>query len=80
MDAVLKKWGNSVGIRLPSALLKETRLRENQRVEVLARKGEIVIKPSNARRYRLSDLISGITPKNRHVSVEFGRPVGSELL
>jgi len=80
MEAVLKKWGNSVGVRLPSALLKEARLHENQRVEVLAKKGAIVIKPSNARRYRLTELLTGITPKNRHASIEFGRPVGGELL
>lgn len=80
METVLKKWGNSVGVRLPSSVLKQVRLRENQRVEVLAKKGVIVIKPSNSRRYRLSEFLAAITSGNRHAPVEFGKPVGRELL
>ena len=80
METVLKKWGNSVGVRLPSSVLKQVRLRENQRVEVLAKKGAIVIKPSKSRRYRLSEFLAAITSENRHAPVEFGAPVGRELL
>ena len=80
MEAVLKKWGNSIGVRLPSSVLKETRLAENQRVEIRAKKGAIVIKPMRVQRYALSELLARVTPRNRHDSVEFGRPVGRELL
>lgn len=30
-------------------------------------------------RYKLDDLLSGITDDNAHGEVDFGRPVGSEL-
>ena len=80
MEAVLKKWGNSIGVRLPSSVLKETRLTENQRVEIRAKKGAIVIKRMRVQRYALSELLARVTPRNRHDSVEFGRPVGRELL
>jgi len=80
MEAVLKKWGNSIGVRLPSSVLKETRLTENQRVEIRAKRGAIVIKPMKAQRYTLNELLARVTPTNRHDSVEFGRPAGRELL
>jgi antitoxin MazE len=80
MEAVLKKWGNSVGVRLPSAVLRETRLAENQRVEIHAKKGAIVIKPMKAPRYALRELLARVTRTNRHDAVELGRPVGRELL
>jgi antitoxin MazE len=80
MEAVLKKWGNSIGVRLPSPVLKEARLTQNQRVTISARKGAIVIKASKARQYSLAELVGGITRKNRHAAVEFGQPIGRELL
>ena len=80
MQVTLKKWGNSIAVRLPSPLLKEASLTENQRVEISAKKGAIVIKPLRARRYTLAELVERIGPKNRHDSVEFGRPIGRELL
>jgi antitoxin MazE len=80
MQAVLKKWGNSVGVRLPVSVLKEVRLTESQRVEISVKKGAIVLKPQKHRRYTLAELMSGVTTKNRHALVDLGKPVGRELL
>lgn len=80
MQAVLKKWGNSIGVRLPAHILKEVRLTENQPVEVSAKKGAVVIRPLKGRRQTLAKLLTGITPANRHDAEDFGRPVGRERL
>jgi antitoxin MazE len=80
MQAVLKKWGNSIGVRLPAHILKEVRLAENQPVEVAARKGAVVIRPLKVRRRTLASLLHGITPSNRHGIEDFGAPVGRESL
>jgi antitoxin MazE len=80
MQVVLKKWGNSVALRLPSHVLKEANLTENQRVQLSTKKGAILIKPLSARRLTLTELVERISPDNRHDSMEFGRPVGRELL
>jgi antitoxin MazE len=80
MQAVLKKWGNSIGVRLPAHILKEVRLAENQPVEVAAQKGAVVIRPLKGRRQTLANLLNGITPSNRHDAEDFGSPVGRELL
>ncbi len=47
MEAVLdiKKWGNSLGVRLPAALARAVRLRSDQRVRLSVEDGAIVIRP-----------------------------------
>jgi antitoxin MazE len=38
-----------------------------------------VVKPRTRRRYRLENLIAGITEENRHSEIEWGPPVGNEV-
>jgi len=47
--------------------------------------GEVVMRELRARRgsnreFTLKDLLTGVTKKNRHHEVDFGRPVGKEKL
>lgn len=79
MEAKTVKWGNSLALRIPSAIVKECGLAENTLVDISLRKGEIVIKPMR-KRYMLSDLLAGITPENVHGEVGMDEPVGQELL
>lgn len=72
--------GKQRGPPTASHVLKEANLTENQRVQLSTKKGAILIKPLRARRYTLAELVERISPNNRHDSVEFGRPVGRELL
>ena len=81
MDAVLKKWGNSVAIRLPAHVVKESHLKLNQGVEIIAEAGRIVITPRlKPTRYRLSGLLAGINENNRHDAVDSEPAVGREVL
>jgi antitoxin component of MazEF toxin-antitoxin module len=41
--------------------------------------GSLVLTPTR-RVYRLKDLVKDITPANRHDEIDFGPPVGRELL
>ncbi len=77
MPILVKKWGNSAGIRIPALVLEAAKIRLEQPVEVRAEGGRIVIEPVLAG-YDLNDLIAGITPKNRHGESDFGPPVGRE--
>ena len=46
-DAILdlKRWGNSLGVRLPVAVARAANLRVDQRVRVTVEDGKIVITP-----------------------------------
>jgi antitoxin MazE len=77
-DARLSKWGNSLAIRIPQALVKQARLSEGDQVSLdLAADGSIVLR-SRAPRYSLEELVAGITPRNRHRETKWGPSQGKE--
>ena len=80
MRAKVKKWGNSASIRIPSAVLKAARLDLDDAVDLREEDGRIVIEPLERHESRLEDLVNAITKDNLHDEVEFGEPVGKELL
>ena len=80
MDAVIRKWGNSPALRLPTAVLKEAGYQLEQKVDLVVSKGRIIIQPSERVEYDLDSLVNGINAKNLHTEVSFGSPVGKEAL
>jgi antitoxin MazE len=80
MEAVIRKWGNSPALRLPTSVLKEAGYRLEQKVELTVSRGRIVIRPLEKVEYELDALVDGITAGNAHGEVSFGEPVGKESL
>lgn len=79
MRGTIKKWGNSLAVRLPASVVQATTLREDSAVEIEGDNGVIVIKQVEAE-YELGELVAQITPENRHDEADFGGPVGKEAL
>ena len=79
MEAVIRKWGNSPALRLPSAALKDAGYVLEQKVELIVSRGRIVIQPSDNVTYSLENLLTGITKDNSHGEASFGKPVGKEI-
>jgi antitoxin MazE len=77
MEAVIKKWGNSLGIRIPNLIVRELSLKEGSCVEIRDKGNEIIIKPKQ--KNKLSDMLNEITEQNIHKEIETGSPVGKEL-
>lgn len=80
MRAIVKKWGNSAAVRIPSAVMEQARLEIDQTVEVRVEGGSVVIEPLAAPEYSLDDLLAEVTPENLHEEESFGPPVGRETL
>jgi antitoxin MazE len=59
MKAVIQKWGNSNGIRLPKAALNTAKLREKDSVEIIAQENEIIIKKTNEPHRTLKERLDG---------------------
>ena len=77
-ETTVSKWGNSLAVRIPQAIAKEARLSEGDCLTLdLDREGHIVLRPVR-RRYELPELVSRITPKNRHRETDWGQPQGEE--
>ena len=75
MQTVVQKWGNSLGIRIPSSYVKEFKLKNGSSVDIVEEEGKIVIVP---KRISLDDLLEGVTEGNRHDPIETGKSVGKE--
>lgn len=80
MQAVIRKWGNSPALRLPTNVLREAGYQLEQKVELVVSHGRIVIQPSEKVEYDLDALISDINAVNLHEEASFGSPVGNESL
>jgi antitoxin MazE len=79
VKTTVKKWGNSAAVRIPSAVMQTVRLQLDEVVEVREEEGRIVIEPLRQKTFLLDDLLKGITSKNLHQAVDFGRPEGKEV-
>ena len=76
---IVKKWGNSAAVRLPTSVMKATQLELDEVVEVREDRGRIVIERVRPKRYELSELLKAITNKNQHREIDFGSAVGGEI-
>ena len=75
MKTVVQKWGNSLGIRIPSLYVKELNLKNGHQVEITEEDGRIVIAPG---RHDLDEMLTRVTRENMHSPVETGESVGNE--
>jgi antitoxin MazE len=77
-ETQVSKWGNSLAIRIPQAIVKDARLAEGDRLSLdLAGDGSIVLR-SRHRKYSLEELVAKIKPTNRHDETDWGAPQGKE--
>ena len=75
----IRKWGNSLGVRVPREIAARAGLDEGARVDIEGfSDGRIVITPSR-RRFTLNELLAGMTPEREHPLEDDG-PRGEELL
>ena len=77
METVIKKWGNSLGIRIPNQIARELSLKDGSFVTINDRGKEIVIKPIH--KSKLSEMLSQISADNIHEEIHTTGPVGKEI-
>jgi len=77
MKTKVRKWGNSLALRIPKGLAIESHMAEGTVVDVSVRAGELVVAVVR-HEYTLAELVAGITDENRHEEVDFGASVGNE--
>lgn len=77
--AQVVKWGNSLAVRIPKLVAEEAGVSEGDAIELEADRGEIKLR----RREKiptLKQLVSQITPENRHGETLAGPEVGKEAV
>lgn len=79
MQTTIRKWGNSLGLRIPRAFAEEAGVEDGSEVDLSVRGGALVVKASKSKKYRLDDLLRKVTAENLHGEVDAGPPVGREV-
>jgi antitoxin MazE len=73
----IKKWGNSLGLRIPKNVADDLDLTLDSSVEIHQEQGKIILTPVQ-QVYTLAGLVSQITPENLHGEIEPGGSAGVE--
>lgn len=66
MRTTVRKWGNSLALRIPSGLAEDARLSDGAEVDIALKGGRLVIEPVAEAEVSLAELVAGITPENLH--------------
>lgn len=79
MEAKLQKWGNSVGIRIPSNIIKSLNLKENDTLILEQTEDKILISIPKKKKIDLEELFKNYKGENLAKEFEWDEPVGREL-
>ena len=70
--STVQMWGNSLAIRIPTALAGQLRLTDGSTVDLEVREGELVVRPCDRLNLRLKDLLKNCKPSQLHGETDFG--------
>jgi len=76
MTVPLKKWGNSLALRIPKDIATTLSIEYNSLIELAIVDGMLVLKPQ--KKTRLESLVSQINSDNLHHEISTGGSVGNE--
>ena len=78
-EVKLKKWGNSLAVRLPKEITSNVDLHENSTVRLDISNGSIIATPVKEAKITLDSILENITPENYGKVIDFNDPVGKEI-
>ncbi len=79
MQTKIKKWGNSLALRIPKSFALNANLRQDELVDISIDKEKIIITPIGKKEYSLDELLEGVSEDNLHGEFDTGVPVGKEI-
>ena len=79
MKTTVQQWGNSLALRIPKAFAEQTSIKKGTPITLTVQNGQMIMKPLKRSKYSLKQLVSKITPQNRHAETDWGRSMGKEV-
>jgi antitoxin MazE len=79
METRVKKWGDSLALRIPRTLASEAGLEKDCPVRLSLVEGKLVIEPLVKSEFRLDALTASASTENLHEEVGTGPAVGGEV-
>ena len=77
MKVLVEQGEDGLRVRIPPEVAAASKLSPGTALEVSVSGGCVVLAPEQVP--TLQELVSGITPENRHEEIDFGPPVGKEV-
>ena len=78
MRTRVKKWGNSLALRIPKSFATEVGLDFDTLVDLSLVDGKLVVTPTIEPALTLEHLLARVTEDNLHREVDTGPPMGNE--
>ena len=79
MQTKIRKWGNSLGLRIPRSFAAEAQVEEGATVDLSVEKGRLLVRPLRVRKYSLNALLRRVSRGKLHGETSTGRAVGREV-
>jgi antitoxin MazE len=77
----ISRWGNSLGLRIPREGVEQLRLRDGESVDLEIGADTITIRRGKRRKkWTEAELLRGVTPEMVGGEIDWGGPVGREIL
>jgi antitoxin MazE len=78
MKGSIRKWGNSLALRIPKGLAEEARLKPGSEVDMTVAEGAVVVRAITRAPLTLASLLKAVTPANLHGERAWGDAAGRE--
>ncbi len=78
MKTRVRRWGNSLAVRIPKSFAEEVGLEHDSPVDLRLSGGKLVLEPSSPPSPRLDELLRRVRKSNLHGEVDTGPAQGRE--
>ncbi len=79
MSTTIRKWGNSLGLRIPASIAEQILLTEGDEVSFSVEGNQLIVTPVRPKKYTLSELLEGMSEENLHSEIDWGADQGQEI-
>lgn len=79
MEAKVKKWGNSLGVRIPKSISSQVGITEGASIEFTIEGDKIILAPIQKKEYSIEELILMVSEENLHYEITTDGPIGKEV-
>ena len=77
MTAIISKWGNSQGLRLPKSIIEDLNLSIGDKIKITTENNKVILEPVKKKKYDIRELVKKV-PKDYKAYEEFEAKVGKE--
>lgn len=79
MQVNVTKWGNSLGLRLPKALVQQVGIKDGERVSIVVDGDRLIVEKARSA-FRLADMLAGMRPDDVRSAFDWGQDAGREAI